>query len=91
MASWADADAPLRLVEQTVARTDPDPKALVCYRLLARHRNAAGKRNERMLQRFVDGRPASGIMTQFLDWCRERLAARGKRRSCWCGTTPVGM
>ena len=31
-----------------------------------------------MLLRFVDGRPVSGITTQFLDWCCERLAAQGK-------------
>jgi transposase len=79
LASWADADAPLRLVEQRVARTDPDPKALACYGLLARHWNAAGKRDERMLLRFVDGRPVSGVTTQFLDWCCAQLAAQGKR------------
>jgi hypothetical protein len=28
--AWAEADEPLRLVEQTVAPTDPDPKALAC-------------------------------------------------------------
>ena len=28
--AWADADQPLRLVEQTVAKDDPDPKALAC-------------------------------------------------------------
>lgn len=31
-----------------------------------------------MLLRFVDGRPVSAITTQFLDWCSDRLAARGK-------------
>ena len=33
--AWAEADQPLRLVEQTVAKADPDPKALACYGLLA--------------------------------------------------------
>jgi transposase len=73
----------LRLVEQTVARTDPDPKALACYGLLVRAWDAAGQRNEpgalwAGLLRFVAGRPISGVTTQFLDWCSERLAAQGK-------------
>lgn len=78
LSSWADENAPLRLVEQTVARTDPDPKALACYGLLVRAWKAAGKREEAMLLRFVDGRPVSDITTQFLDWCCARLAAQGK-------------
>ena len=34
--SWAEPDQPLRLVEQAVAKDDPDPKALACYGLLVR-------------------------------------------------------
>jgi len=78
LSSWADDDQPLRLVEQTVTRRDPDPKALACYGLLVRQWDAAGQRDERMLLRFVDGRPVSGITTQVLDWCCERLAMQGK-------------
>ncbi len=78
MASWTDESAPLRLAEQRVARNDPDPKALACYGMLVRCWDAAGMRDERMLLRFVDGRPVSGVTTQFLDWCCERLAAAGK-------------
>ncbi len=78
LASWTEEDAPLRLVEQTVARRDPDPKALACYGLLVRQWDDEGKRDERMLLRFVDGRPISGMTTHFLDWCSEQLAAQGK-------------
>ena len=78
MASWAEEDAPLRLVEQTVARNDPDPKALACYGLLVRAWGAAGERDEQLWLRFVDGRPVSAITTQFLDWCCQRLATQGK-------------
>jgi len=78
LASWAQEDAPLRLVERTVARDDPDPKALACYGLLVRQWDAAGQRDERMLLRFVTGRPVSALTTQFLDWCCARLAAQGK-------------
>ncbi|MDQ6731497.1 MAG: transposase [Actinomycetota bacterium] len=79
LASWAEGDTPLRLVERTVARGDPDPKALACYGLLIRDWDAEGRRNERLWLRFVDGRPISGMTTQFLGWCCARLAAQGKR------------
>jgi transposase len=72
LSAWADADRPLRLVEQAVAKDDPDPKALACYGLLLR---AAGA--DRMLVRFVDGRPVSAVTTAFLDWCCAELAAAG--------------
>lgn len=75
LASWADDGLPLRLVEQTVPRGDPDPKALACYGLLVRQWDTAGQRDERMLLRFVDGRPVSALTTQFLAWCCARLAA----------------
>ncbi len=79
LSSWTREDAPLRLVERTVARDDPDPKALACYGLLVRDWDAPERRNERLWLRFVDGRPVSGVTTQFLDWCCRRLAAQGKR------------
>jgi hypothetical protein len=55
LSSWADDGAPLRLVEQTVARDDPDPKARACYGMLVRQWDATAQRNERMLLRFVAG------------------------------------
>src|SRR5207248_1898245 len=55
--SWAEADQPLRLVEQTVAKDDPDPKALACYGLLVRGAAAAGGWQEETWLRFVAGRP----------------------------------
>jgi len=78
VASWAEEDAPLRLVEQTVTRGDPDPKALACYGLLVRGWDGERRREEQMLLRFVDGRPVSGVTTRFLAWCCDRLAAQGK-------------
>jgi hypothetical protein len=69
--TWSAPDQPLRLVEQTVARDDPDPKALACYGLLRADTDA-------VWLRFVDGRPVSAVTTQFLAWCGERLAAEGK-------------
>jgi DDE superfamily endonuclease len=61
------------MIEQTVARDDPDPKALACYGLLLRHLDTP----DDLLLRFCDGRPVSGITTQYLQWCCDQLAARG--------------
>jgi len=69
--AWS-ADEPLRLVERSVGRTDPDPKALCCYGLL---REDTGG----MLLRFVQGRPVSQVTEDFLAWLCERLAAEGKK------------
>ena len=72
--TWTDG-APLRLVQQTAAKTDPDPKALACYGLLVRPGDDAA---EEVWLRFVDGRPVSVLTTQFLAWGAERLAAAGR-------------
>jgi transposase len=74
--TWADDD-PLRLVQQTVAKDDPDPKALASYGLLLRPDAAAEGAAEELWLRFVDGRPVSAITIQFLSWCCDRLAAAG--------------
>jgi hypothetical protein len=68
--TWTDE--PLRLVEQSVAKHDPDPKALAAYGLLL-------PATDDLWLRFVDGRPVSAITTQFLADCGARLAARGMR------------
>jgi transposase len=66
--TWVPADQPLRLVEQSVARDDPDPKAVACYGLLLRRRG----QDEAVWLRFVEGRPVSALTTQFLEWgCRQ--------------------
>jgi hypothetical protein len=51
-------------------RDDPEPKALACYGLWL-------PEDERMLLRFVAGRPVSGVTCAFLAWVAERLAAAG--------------
>jgi DDE superfamily endonuclease len=76
--SWGDADQPLRLVEQPVAKTDPDPKALACYGLLVRWAQPADGWHESTWLRFISGRPVSAPTTDFLAWCGARLAAAGK-------------
>jgi hypothetical protein len=76
---WQDADQAIHLVEQTVARDDPDPKAIACYGLLARYWTATHQRAEALWLRFVDGRPVSAVTIDFLRWCAEQAAALGKR------------
>ena len=71
--AWTAEEQPVRLVEQTVAPDDPDPKALACYGVLLRQTGCA----EQVWLRFVDGRPVSAITTQFLAWCCGQLATLG--------------
>ncbi|MBA3426514.1 MAG: transposase [Rubrobacter sp.] len=70
--SWADEGKPMRLVQKSVAKDDPDPKAISCYGLYL-------PGLEETWLRFVDGRPVSSITTQFLSWCGEKLEAAGKK------------
>jgi hypothetical protein len=39
--AWSPTDQPLRLIEQTVAKDDPDPKALAAYGLLVCQANGS--------------------------------------------------
>jgi len=78
--SWASHEQPLHLVEQAVASSDPDPKALACYGVLLRQpaqvAPQVGPSAEPVWLRFVDGRPITAVTTQFLAWCCERLEQR---------------
>lgn len=74
--TWTATGQPLRLVEQTVARTEP--KAVACYGLLARWWDNPADPTEALWLRFVDGRPISGLTTPFLAWCCTKLAGEGK-------------
>ena len=62
----------MRLIQQSVAKDDPDPKAISCYGLYL-------PQLDQTWLRFVDGLPVSGITTQFLLWCCEKLEAAGKK------------
>lgn len=71
--SFSEKGKPLRLEQQSVAKDDPDrEKAISCYGLYL------PELKETWL-RFVDGRPVSGITSQFLEWCSEKLEAMGKK------------
>lgn len=62
----------MRLIEKTRAKADTDPKAIACYGMFRAD-------TERMMLRFVDGRPVSGVTIEFLKWVVATLAAEGKR------------
>jgi transposase len=79
MSAWQNEEQPVRLVEQSWKKGDPDPKALACYGVLWQEGTPDDPVREEMWLRFVTGRPVSDISTQFLDWCCERLATQGKR------------
>src|SRR3954471_18808279 len=66
------AARPPRLGMRAPGRDDPEPKALACYGLWL-------PGPERMLLRFVAGRPVSAVTCAFLAWVAGRLAAEGVR------------
>jgi hypothetical protein len=72
LSSWAQEGKPLRLLQRSVAKDDPEPKTISCYGLYL-------PQLEETWLRFVDGRPVSSITTQFLSWCCEKLEALGKK------------
>jgi len=76
--AWVEEDDRLRLVEQAVAKGDPDPKALACYGLLLRADPTAAQAADQMWLRFVDGRPVSAVTVEYLEWCCRKLQADGK-------------
>jgi hypothetical protein len=76
MRAWTPGEHPLRLVEKALRNDDPDPKALACYGLLLR---ATHTTPEQLWLRFATGQPVSGLTTQSLTWCCDRLAALEKR------------
>ena len=78
LSAWAANNRPLRLVQQTVTKDDPEPTALARYGLLVRWHHPQGTRQEQTWLRFVDGRPVSDLTTQFLAWSCARLQAVGK-------------
>ena len=76
--SWADEEMPLRMVKQSVTKSDPDPKALACYGMLMRWMTSPQQLHEEMWLRFVDARPVSGVTTAFLAWSCDKLERLGK-------------
>jgi DDE superfamily endonuclease len=70
--AWGEQSDPPRLIQQSVAKDDPEPKAISCYGLYL-------PEIEETWLRFVDGRPVSSITRRFLSWCCEKLQALAKK------------
>lgn len=78
LSAWQEKDQPVRLVEQTWQKEDPDPKALACYGVLWQQGPIDEPVRKQMSLRFVSGRPVSALTTQFLEWCCRQLQAQNK-------------
>lgn len=72
LSAFSEEGEPRRMIQQSVAKDDPEPKAISCYGLYL-------PRLDGMWIRFVDGRPVSSVTTQFLSWCCEELEKLGKK------------
>jgi DDE superfamily endonuclease len=72
LSSWAEGGKPLRLLQRSVAKDNPEPKAISCYGLYVPELDDTWIR-------FVEGRPVSSITTQFLSWSCQKLEALGKK------------
>ena len=70
---WVGEGERTRLQEVERAKEDKQAKALACHGVLVRQ----AAQQDRMLLRFVDGRPVSDVTIEFLAWCSERLAEQG--------------
>jgi DDE superfamily endonuclease len=77
--AWTDAGRPLRLIEPSLPKENPEPKALACYGLLVRWPPAEDPAHEEVWLRLVDGRPVSGITMAFLEWACSKLEVLGKK------------
>ena len=69
--SWTDEEA-LKLHQLQNEKSDKQPKALCCYGLLRRDTN-------KLMLRFVDGRPVSQVTIDFIEWILKYLEEEAKR------------
>jgi hypothetical protein len=74
LSSFSEEGKPLRLIQQSLAKDDPEPKAVCCYGLYLPQIGDTWLR-------FVDGRPISSITTRFLEWSSARSSKLLARRS----------
>jgi transposase len=78
MHAWQDKEHPVRLVEKSKKKSDPDPKALACYGVLWQEGPVDDPVRKALSLRFVGSRPVSDITTRFLEWCTASLQKQGK-------------
>lgn len=68
--SWTEG-APLKLMEQTKGKDDPDPAAFACYGIDMRFEEC-----EEVWIRFVEGNPKSGPTIDFMKWVLQKTAQK---------------
>jgi transposase len=78
--AWSAGD-PLKLHVLSRPEDDPDPVAICCYGLLRQD-------TDKVMLRFVEGRPVGDLTAQFLSWICEQLRAEGKSRLIVIWDTP---
>jgi transposase len=71
--TWQPAGDVLRLVAKTLPAGDTTAKALACYGVWVPDLGE-------LWLRFVEGRPLSAVTIDYLAWCAEQAAARGRSR-----------
>lgn len=70
--AWSAGD-PVKMHVVSRPENDPDPVAICCYGMLRQD-------TDKVMLRFVDGRPVGDVTAQFLAWVCEQLGAEGKTR-----------
>jgi transposase len=78
--TWSGGD-PSKMHVLSRREDDPDPVAICCYGLLRQD-------TDRVMLRFVEGRPVGDVTAQFLGWVCEQLRAEGKSRLIAIWDTP---
>ena len=78
--AWSAGD-PVKLHVLSRPEDDPDPVAICCYGLLRQD-------TDRVMLRFIEGRPVGDLTAQFLSWVCEQLRAEGKSRLIVIWDTP---
>ena len=77
---WS-AGKPLKIHVLSQPEDDPDPVAICCYGLLRQD-------TDKVMLRFIEGRPVGDLTAQFLSWVCEQLRAEGKSRLVVIWDTP---
>ena len=77
---WS-AGKPLKIHVLSQPEDDPDPVAICCYGLLRQD-------TDKVMVRFIEGRPVGDLTAQFLSWVCEQLRAEGKSRLVVIWDTP---
>ena len=86
LSAFSEEGDPRRMIQRSVAKDDPEPKAVSCYGLYLPRETL-----DDIWLRFVDGRPVSSITPRSSSRGAWRSSKSSARRFCFSsGTTPAG-